>query len=84
MSWKTRWNGRGAADREYKDFRANTELPLAIASTPLIMGQSQDVGRWWKGKEVILAALEKRAAATNQAARQLRITRKTLLAKLSR
>lgn len=35
-------------------------------------------------KEVILAALEKRAATKLEAARQLGITRKTLLAKLSR
>lgn len=47
------------------------------------MGQSQDI-QLEVEKEVILAALEKTGGNKTEAARQLGITRKTLLAKLSR
>jgi len=61
------------------------ELPLAIASTPIPLGQSQDIQPLVEvEKEVILAALEKTGGNKTEAARQLGITRKTLLAKLSR
>ncbi|EES5897921.1 sigma-54-dependent response regulator transcription factor ZraR [Escherichia coli] len=59
--------------------------PLAIASTPIPLGQSQDIQPLVEvEKEVILAALEKTCGNKTEAARQLGITRKTLLAKLSR
>ncbi|HAX1742266.1 TPA: two-component system response regulator, partial [Escherichia coli] len=59
--------------------------PLAIASTPIPLGQSQDIQPLVEvEKEVILAALEKTGGNKTEAARQLGITRKTLLAKLSR
>ncbi|WP_436919128.1 sigma-54-dependent response regulator transcription factor ZraR [Escherichia coli] len=61
------------------------ELPLAIAGTPIPLGQSQDIQPLVEvEKEVILAALEKTGGNKTEAARQLGITRKTLLAKLSR
>lgn len=61
------------------------ELPLAIASTPIPLVQSQDIQPLVEvEKEVILAALEKTGGNKTEAARQLGITRKTLLAKLSR
>ncbi|WP_286207549.1 helix-turn-helix domain-containing protein, partial [Escherichia coli] len=58
---------------------------LAIASTPIPLVQSQDIQPLVEvEKEVILAALEKTGGNKTEAARQLGITRKTLLAKLSR
>lgn len=61
------------------------KLPLAIAGTPIPLGQSQDIQPLVEvEKEVILAALEKTGGNKTEAARQLGITRKTLLAKLSR
>lgn len=59
--------------------------PLAIASTLIPLVQSQDIQPLVEvEKEVILAALEKTGGNKTEAARQLGITRKTLLAKLSR
>ncbi|HAX6609703.1 TPA: sigma-54-dependent response regulator transcription factor ZraR [Escherichia coli] len=67
------------------EYISERELPLAIASTPIPLGQSQDIQPLVEvEKEVILAALEKTGGNKTEAARQLRITRKTLLAKLSR
>ncbi|SPW56922.1 two-component system response regulator [Escherichia coli] len=52
---------------------------------PIPLGQSQDIQPLVEvEKEVILAALEKTGGNKTEAARQLGITRKTLLAKLSR
>lgn len=67
------------------EYISERELPLAIASTPIPLGQSQDIQPLVEvEKEVILAALEKTGGNKTEAARQLGITRKTLLAKLSR
>ncbi|EEQ8460809.1 sigma-54-dependent response regulator transcription factor ZraR [Escherichia coli] len=67
------------------EYISERELPLAIASTPIPLGQSQDIQPLVEvEKEVILAALEKTCGNKTEAARQLGITRKTLLAKLSR
>lgn len=67
------------------EYISEHELPLAIASTPIPLGQSQDIQPLVEvEKEVILAALEKTGGNKTEAARQLGITRKTLLAKLSR
>ena len=60
-------------------------LPLAIASQPLPLMTEQAIQPLVEvEKEVILAALEKTGGNKTEAARQLGITRKTLLAKLSR
>ncbi|MDU5690814.1 MAG: sigma-54-dependent response regulator transcription factor ZraR [Citrobacter freundii] len=67
------------------EYISERELPMAIAATPIkteFSGEIQplvDVE-----KEVILAALEKTGGNKTEAARQLGITRKTLLAKISR
>ncbi|MGX5403848.1 hypothetical protein EAOG_05133 [Escherichia coli R527] len=67
------------------EYISERELPLAIASTPIPLVQSQDIQPLVEvEKEVILAALEKTGGNKTEAARQLGITRKTLLAKLSR
>ncbi|HFS3916587.1 TPA: sigma-54-dependent response regulator transcription factor ZraR [Escherichia coli] len=67
------------------EYISERELPLAIAGTPIPLGQSQDIQPLVEvEKEVILAALEKTGGNKTEAARQLGITRKTLLAKLSR
>ncbi|HAW4014099.1 TPA: sigma-54-dependent response regulator transcription factor ZraR [Escherichia coli] len=67
------------------EYISERELPLAIASTPIPLGQSQDIQPLVEvEKEVILAALEKTGGNKTEAARQLGITRKMLLAKLSR
>nr|AAA24004.1 hydG protein [Escherichia coli] len=67
------------------EYISERELPLGIASTPIPLGQSQDIQPLVEvEKEVILAALEKTGGNKTEAARQLGITRKTLLAKLSR
>ncbi|EEU9599052.1 sigma-54-dependent response regulator transcription factor ZraR [Escherichia albertii] len=67
------------------EYISERELPLAIASTPIPLAQSQDIQPLVEvEKEVILAALEKTGGNKTEAARQLGITRKTLLAKLSR
>ncbi|EEW0115618.1 TPA: sigma-54-dependent response regulator transcription factor ZraR [Escherichia albertii] len=67
------------------EYVSERELPLAIASTPIPLAQSQDIQPLVEvEKEVILAALEKTGGNKTEAARQLGITRKTLLAKLSR
>ncbi|MCZ8574561.1 sigma-54-dependent response regulator transcription factor ZraR [Escherichia albertii] len=67
------------------EYISERELPLAIAGTPIPMAQSQDIQPLVEvEKEVILAALEKTGGNKTEAARQLGITRKTLLAKLSR
>lgn len=67
------------------EYISERELPLAIASTPIPLGQSQDIQPLVEvEKEVILAALEKTGGNKTEAARRLGITRKTLLAKLSR
>ena len=62
-------------------------LPLAIVGTPVPACSSADdviQPLVEVEKEVILAALEKTGGNKTEAARQLGITRKTLLAKLSR
>lgn len=69
------------------EFISERELPLAIVGTPIanaphgddVIQPLIDVE-----KEAILAALEKTGGNKTEAARQLGITRKTLLAKLSR
>ncbi|WP_260862194.1 sigma-54-dependent response regulator transcription factor ZraR [Citrobacter sp. Marseille-Q6884] len=67
------------------EYISERELPMAIAATPvkaengLAIQPLVDVE-----KEVILAALEKTGGNKTEAARQLGITRKTLLAKISR
>lgn len=69
------------------DYISERELPLAIAGTPVPMLSSADdeiLPLVEVEKEVILAALEKTGGNKTEAARQLGITRKTLLAKLSR
>ncbi|MCZ8959802.1 sigma-54-dependent response regulator transcription factor ZraR [Escherichia albertii] len=67
------------------EYISERELPLAIAGTPIPLAQSQDIQPLVEvEKEVILAALEKTGGNKTEAARQLGITRKTLLAKLSR
>lgn len=67
------------------EYISERELPLVIASTPIPLAQSQDIQPLVEvEKEVILAALEKTGGNKTEAARQLGITRKTLLAKLSR
>lgn len=67
------------------EYISERELPLAIASTPIPLVQSQDIQPLVEvEKEVILAALEKTGGNKTEAARQLGSTRKTLLAKLSR
>ena len=69
------------------NYISERELPLAIAGTPLPSGGSENAliqPLVEVEKEVILAALEKTGGNKTEAARQLGITRKTLLAKLSR
>lgn len=66
------------------EYISERELPLAIASTPIPLAQSQDIQPLVEVEKVILAALEKTGGNKTEAARQLGITRKTLLAKLSR
>ena len=67
------------------EYISERELPMAIAATPIktefsgVIQPLVDVE-----KEVILAALEKTGGNKTEAARQLGITRKTLLAKISR
>lgn len=69
------------------EYISERELPLAITGTPVnACSSSDDVIQPLVEveKEVILAALEKTGGNKTEAARQLGITRKTLLAKLSR
>ncbi|MBS1207101.1 MAG: two component, sigma54 specific, transcriptional regulator, Fis family [Proteobacteria bacterium] len=67
------------------EFVSERELPLAIATTPIKTLQGHDIQPLVEvEKEVIQAALEKTGGNKTEAARQLGITRKTLLAKLSR
>ncbi len=69
------------------NYISERELPPAIAGTPLPSGGSEEGGIQplvEVEKEVILAALEKRAATKLKPPVKLGITRKTLLAKLSR
>ncbi|MCP1631525.1 two-component system response regulator HydG [Citrobacter amalonaticus] len=67
------------------EYISERELPLAIASQPLPLMTEQTIQPLVEvEKEVILAALEKTGGNKTEAARQLGITRKTLLAKLSR
>ena len=69
------------------NYISERELPLAIAGTPLPSGGSENAliqPLVEVEKEVILSALEKTGGNKTEAARQLGITRKTLLAKLSR
>ncbi|MBN6046670.1 sigma-54-dependent response regulator transcription factor ZraR [Citrobacter sp. ku-bf4] len=67
------------------EYISERELPLAIASQPIPLIGTQDIQPLVEvEKEVILAALEKTGGNKTEAARQLGITRKTLLAKLSR
>ncbi len=54
------------------EYISERELPLAIASTPIPLGQSQDIQPLVEvEKEVILAALEKTGGNKTEAARQL-------------
>lgn len=67
------------------EFVTERELPLAIANTPIKTLHGHDIQPLVEvEKEVIQAALEKTGGNKTEAARQLGITRKTLLAKLSR
>ncbi|QGN36042.1 sigma-54-dependent response regulator transcription factor ZraR [Klebsiella oxytoca] len=69
------------------EYISERELPLAIAGTPVAdVPHGDDVIQPLVEveKEAILAALEKTGGNKTEAARQLGITRKTLLAKLSR
>ena len=67
------------------EYISERELPLAITSQPLPLMTEQTIQPLVEvEKEVILAALEKTGGNKTEAARQLGITRKTLLAKLSR
>ncbi len=64
------------------EYISERELPLAIASTPIPLGQSQDIQPLVEvEKEVILAALEKTGGNKTEAARQLGITRKNAIGK---
>lgn len=69
------------------EYISERELPLAIAGTPVpdtLLGDDVIQPLVEVEKEAILAALEKTGGNKTEAARQLGITRKTLLAKLSR
>lgn len=69
------------------EYISERELPLAIAGTPIQTSSSCEEAIQplvEVEKEVILAALEKTGGNKTEAARQLGITRKTLLAKLLR
>ncbi|SFU21137.1 two-component system, NtrC family, response regulator HydG [Kosakonia arachidis] len=67
------------------EFVSERELPLAIATTPIKTLPGDNIQPLVEvEKEVIQAALEKTGGNKTEAARQLGITRKTLLAKLSR
>ncbi|EGB4208066.1 response regulator [Salmonella enterica] len=67
------------------EYISERELPLAIAATPIKTEYSGEIQPLVDvEKEIILAALEKTGGNKTEAARQLGITRKTLLAKLSR
>jgi two-component system response regulator HydG len=67
------------------EYITGRELPLAIASQPTPQRQEQRIQPLVEvEKELILAALEKTGGNKTEAARQLGITRKTLLAKISR
>jgi two-component system response regulator HydG len=69
------------------EYISERELPLAIAGTPVpdaLIGDNVIQPLVEVEKEVILAALEKTSGNKTEAARRLGITRKTLLAKLSR
>lgn len=80
QEWDIQWEiFRLLADCEER------ELPLAIAATPIKAENSAEIQPLVDvEKEIILAALEKTGGNKTEAARQLGITRKTLLAKLSR
>ena len=69
------------------EYISERELPLAIAGTPVAdapHGDDSIQPLVEVEKEAILAALERTGGNKTEAARQLGITRKTLLAKLSR
>lgn len=67
------------------EYISERELPLAIANQPLPFVADRAIQPLVEvEKEVILAALEKTGGNKTEAARQLGITRKTLLAKLLR
>ncbi|GJL48651.1 sigma-54-dependent response regulator transcription factor ZraR [Citrobacter farmeri] len=67
------------------EYISERELPLAIANQPLPFVTERAIQPLVEvEKEVILAALEKTGGNKTEAARQLGITRKTLLAKLLR
>lgn len=67
------------------EYISERELPLAIAATSVNVDDDREIQLLVDvEKEVILAALEKTGGNKTEAARQLGITRKTLLAKLSR
>ena len=65
------------------EYISERELPLAIASTPIPLGQSQDIQPLVEvEKEVILAALEKTGGNKTEAARLLGIGLTTLYRKI--
>lgn len=67
------------------EYISERELPMAIAATPIRAEHGGEIQPLVDvEKEVILAALEKTGGNKTEAARQLGITRKTLLAKISR
>ena len=67
------------------EYISERELPLAIASTPIPLGQSQDIQPLVEvEKEGDSGGTGENGRQQTEAARQLGITRKTLLAKLSR
>ncbi|HFZ8996803.1 TPA: sigma-54-dependent response regulator transcription factor ZraR [Citrobacter freundii] len=67
------------------EYIAERELPLSVSTAPIKVQNGGPIQPLVEvEKEVILAALEKTGGNKTEAARQLGITRKTLLAKLSR
>ncbi len=66
------------------EYISERELPLAIAATPIKRNTVVRSNRWWTSKRGDSGGAGKTGGNKTEAARQLGITRKTLLAKLSR